>query len=115
MGLDSFWQIDEETPGRVEESFSLLRGDGNFTNQGRSAFRGKAYDDIISPLTGVSLYQKKIENSTILEMNKIIQESSFDKGNEISEGSQVAEEEWRDFQRMWDAHARAGHYLAGWW
>lgn len=114
MGLDSFWQIDAETPGRIEDSF-CLRGDGAFTNKGVSAFRGRAYDDIIEPLTGVCLYEEKIENNVILEMNKKIQECSFEKAKELAPHHNLTSEEWRDFQKMWDAHARAGHYLAGWW
>ena len=114
MGLDSFWQIDAETPGCIEASF-CLRGDGAFTNKGTSAFRGGAYDDILEPLTGVCLYEEKIENDTIIEMNKRIQECSFEKAKELAPHYALTPEEWRDFQKMWDAHARAGHYLAGWW
>ncbi len=114
MGLDSFWQIDEETPGRIEDSF-CLRGDGQFTNRGVSAFRGEAYDDVIEQLIGMSLYEEKIENETILEMNKKIQECSFEKASGFVPDRDLKPEEWKDFQRMWDAHAKAGHYLAGWW
>jgi hypothetical protein len=114
MGLDSFWQVDEETPGRIEDSF-CLRDDGPVTNQGVSAFRGGSYDDIIEPLTGICLYEEKIENSVILEMNKKIQNCSFEKAKEQAPNHTLTPEEWRDFQKMWDAHASAGHYLAGWW
>jgi|SRR3989344_3811801 len=114
MGLDSFWQIDAETPGRIEEDF-CLRGDWQFTNKGVSAFRGGAYDDIIEPLTGVCLYEEKIENGTILEMNKKVQECLFEKAKELAPHYTLTPEEWKDFQKMWDLHAKAGHYLAGWW
>lgn len=46
MGLENFWQIDEETPGRIEGDFRLNYGP--FSNQGNGSFREKGYDDIRS-------------------------------------------------------------------
>lgn len=111
MGLDNFWQIDTETPGYIEGDFNVCYG--NFSNKGNSSFRGRAYDDIIEPLTGVSLYEDKIEMDTILKMNEKIQECPFEKARELA-GYDLKEEEWKDFQRMWDGHAKAGHYLVSW-
>lgn len=111
MGLENFWQIDEETPGWIEGDFLVCYGP--FSNKGNSSFRGRAYDDIIESLTGVSLYEDKIDTDTILKMNEKIQECLVEKARELA-GYDLKVEEWKDFQKMWDCHAKAGHYLISW-
>ncbi len=112
MGLENFWQIDEDTPGFIEGDFQVVYGP--FSNKGNSSFRGKAYDDIIEPITGVSLYEDKIEIETIRKMNEKIQECSCEKARELA-GYDLKEKEWKDFQKMWDAHTKTGHYLISWY
>ena len=90
-------------------------GDWEFTNKGLSAFRGGAYEDIVEPLTGISLYEEKIENQIICEMNQKIQECSFEKAYGFAPERGLTSEERINFQKMWDAHAKACHHLVGWW
>lgn len=111
MGLDNYWRDGEEV-GTIKGEFAVCGGicSGN----GSDSFRGKVYSSIVEAVTGTSLYEDEISNEEVLQMNESIQACTLAKAQEFSTYG-IQQEEWDDFKRMWDAHARAGHSLTAWY
>ncbi len=112
MGLDNFWKMDNENNGSVEGDYKVCGG--IFTDNGNDSFRGKVYNSIIENITGVSLYESEITAPIVEQMNKQIQECTYKTAKSYSQYD-LEEKEWEDFQRMWNDHAEAGHYLVSWY
>lgn len=112
MGLDNFWKSDDGKDGFVAGEFRVCGGicSGN----GNESFRGKVYNPIVEEVTGVSLYDEKIEAEKIQEMNQKIQGCSYETAKKYS-SYELDEGEWTSFQKMWDDHAKQNHYLISWW
>lgn len=111
MGLDNYWK-DGDKDGTVKGEF-LVCG-GICSGNGNESFRGKVYSGIIEAVTGTSLYEDEIPNSEVLRMNEAIQACTLAKAQEHSPYG-IEQEEWDDFKKMWDAHAKAGHRLIAWY
>lgn len=105
MGLDSMWS------GSVEGNFDVCGG--IFSGHGNSSFRGKVYNNLIEEVTGVSLYQEEIPNSTILEMGRKLGQIPFDDVKKIAPN--IEQKEFFDVVLMFQTHGKAGHSLRGWW
>ena len=112
MGLDNYWKQDKDTNGIVEGEFQVCGGicSGN----GNDSFRGKVYNSIVEEITGISLYQDTISAEDVAMMNEIIQETTYE-GAKACASYDLRKEEWESFQKMWDAHTKAHHYLISWW
>ena len=111
MGLDNYWRKDADTEGYADVNGvcgGLLSGNGNHS------FRGKVYNNIIVNVTGVSLYEDKIEPETIQTMNEAIQTCDHETAKQYAT-YELGQEEWENFKKMWDAHTKAGHYLVSWY
>lgn len=112
MGLDNYWKKNVNDEGLVKGEFKVCGGicSGN----GNDSFRGKVYNNIVEEITGVSLYEEKISKDVIWEMNEKIQKCDHETAKSYAV-YELREDEWADFQKMWDAHTKAGHYLVSWW
>ena len=112
MGLDNYWKKDKDTDGVVEGEFHVCGGicSGN----GNDSFRGKVYNSIVEEITGISLYQDTISVEDVEMMNEIIQETTYE-GAKSCASYDLGEEEWESFKKMWNAHAKARHFLISWW
>lgn len=112
MGLDNFWRKDEDTPGNIDH----VRGvcGGLFSSNGSNSFRGQQYSNIVKHVTGVSLYEDKIDCDTIKTMNEAIQDCDHATAEKYAT-YELSKYEWDSFKKMWDAHAKAGHYLISWY
>ena len=111
MGLDNFWK-DGEEDGIIEGSYRICGG--MCSDHGNSSFRGKVYSAIVSSLTGTSLYQDKIENEEVVKMGKILAEAGYEKAASHSD-YQLCPDEWEDFVKAWQEHAKEGHQLISWY
>lgn len=111
MGLDNVWKHNGETAS-IEGEFYVCGG--MLSGHGNSSFRGKVYDSIISEVTEHSLYEDQLSSDIVKEMSEKIQAANF---NDIKEFSSynIRPEEWESFQKMWKAHADAGHELVAWY
>lgn len=109
MGLDNFWVLPE---GKEEISFSpeLHLCGGMFSGHGQGSFRGKVYDEIVSEITGVSLYTDEIDNQTIQEMADKLVKTKYDR-----QLFDCTEEEFRDLRVMFSVYADAGASLKSWY
>lgn len=105
MGLDSMWS------GSVEGNFDVCGG--IFSGHGNSSFRGKVYNHLIERVTGVSLYQDEIPNTTIVEMGRKLGQIPFDDVQRIDPN--IEQKEFFDLVTMFQSHGSAGHSLRGWW
>lgn len=112
MGLDNYWKKNESDNGVIDGDFKICGGicSGN----GNDSFRGKVYNNIVSEITGVSLYDEKIPNDIICQMNEKIQNCDYETAQSFA-SYELSKDEWADFQKMWDSHTKAGHYLISWW
>lgn len=106
MGLDSFWKHPVEGSPEPEFDPPLSLCGGMFSGHGQGSFRGKVYNGIVEGVTGVSLYQEQIPNSTVREMAAKL-------AAHYSKLSVEGEE--ADLVRMFLAYAESGHDLLGWW
>jgi len=115
MGLDNFWELpDGSEPPDLNPPLNLCGG--MFSGHGGGSFRGKVYNGLIEEITGVSLYQDKIDNDTIIEMALAL--SEVDPGSEVirrHSGWDTAEDEFKDLVRMFMTYAEMGAVLRGWW
>lgn len=109
MGLDNFWVDSEGKQASVTGDFKVCGG--IFSGHGDSSFRGKVYANVVQEITGVSLYQDKIDNSTVRSMALKLQSENVD----FALGFGFSAEEWNDFVLMFKKHAEAGHQLISWW
>ena len=112
MGLDNFWRKDEDTEGYVDIDGGVCGG--LLSGNGDSSFRGKVYNNIVVNVTGVSLYEDRIEPETIKTMNEAIQACDHETARQYAT-YELGEEEWDNFKKMWNAHTKAGHYLVSWY
>ena len=112
MGLDNYWKENQDTNGNIQGTFKVCGGicSGN----GNDSFRGKVYNSIIQEITGISLYQETISSDQIKTMNELIQKCNFENAKNFADYN-LEEEEWESFQKMWQAHSDANHYLISWW
>lgn len=115
MGLDSLWRKEDDTDGIVPKRFKICGGlfSGNL-EIGNDSFRGKVYDSLVTEVTGQSLYQDKIPADVIKQMNTKIQQAKYEEVKDLAM-YELSEEEWQDFQAMWQEHSNADHHLVGWW
>ena len=112
MGLDNFWLDDEGKAASIEDIGGVCGG--MFSGHGNSSFRGQEYSNIVLNVTGVSLYGDKITAEVIQEMNEEIQNCDYKTAKKHA-CYELEKEEWINFQKMWDAHAKAGHHLVSWY
>ena len=105
MGLDSMWS------GSVEGNFDLCGG--MFSGHGNDSFRGKVYIALVEAITGVSLYQEEIPNSTVVEMGRKLGEVPLSDVRKFD--PDIPHKEFCDLVTMFQSHGRAGHVLRGWW
>jgi hypothetical protein len=104
MGLDNFWT------GSVDGEFHICGG--TFSSNGNDSFRGKVYNCLIIDLTDYSLYDDLSEDQ-VRRISAVLQDTSYERAKEAA-GRDISLQEWTDFQRMWAAHAEAGHELKAW-
>ena len=119
MGLDSFWKLPKGTRKPVFKPELILVG-GLFSGHGKGSFRGKIYSDIIEAITGESLYQEEIPNTTIREMaeklNNFSPTEAFLKDHAAYKQTPSEHlEEYNNLRRMFNEYAKRGASLHGWW
>jgi hypothetical protein len=108
--LDCFWE------GSVEYEFTpklaicpVHPSLGYIPNY--KAFHGSLYSDYVYSVTGNSLYSKKIDNKTILDMAKKLSEHLEKKNCNSELGLEVQ----KDLARMFTVYGLLGAHLIGWW
>jgi hypothetical protein len=115
MGLDSFWQETEPSAPKLENvslcggMFSVVDGD---------SFRGKVYANLIERVTGVSLYQQRIENAQVQEMAQKLREFLNEHQDRLvyDECQRCfGPDEVKNLVLMFEHHAQYGSVLLGWW
>ena len=106
MGLDNYW-VDENNEIIKDRGFGLCGG--MFSGDGSGSFRGKVYDDIIEEITGVSLYQERIEPAVVAEMADKLAATSWNRKFGIGEN------EYDNLVAMFVHYAQVGAALVGWW
>jgi hypothetical protein len=125
MGLDNAWVLPGKDNGcsKKHPNFDppLNLVGGMFSGYGRCSFRGKVYSDRIEKITGESLYQQGIPNTTIRKMAAKLREfratEEFFHDYHCWQGDTFDRflSEINDIRRMFIAYADAGASLAGWW
>ena len=124
MGLDNYWEAPKGT-SLEELTFDppLRLCGGLFSGHGDGSFRGKVYSGIVEAITGVSLYEDKIDNTTVCQMADALEKQDWD---ELSEDIQLelydpdednaadARRDYVDLQRMFRGYAAAGYELNSW-
>jgi hypothetical protein len=108
MGLDSFWvKPGDNTPTPIVLDPPVNVIGGLFSGNGNDSFRGKCYDDVVLEASGITLYTERLPNRSVrLIANALDRRAAEDAAFAKS---------YRDFLRMFRAHADAGHDLLGWW
>lgn len=127
MGLDSFWELPKESK-KAKFSPPLGLCGGMFSSHGEGSFRGKAYDDLVESVTGVSLYQEEIPPRVVKKMSAALAAKEFESlpknfrsdghAGDPDNGSSdyaVTREEYEDLRRMFAVYAKLGASLKGWW
>ena len=110
MGLDSYW-VEGDKKASVDGVFRICGG--MMSGHGNDSFRGGRYDDLVESLTGVSLYQEKIPNETIVQISDKMDCQVWNASIGFNFG--IEEDELNDLLRMFRLHAAEGHDLIGWW
>lgn len=91
---------------------------GMLSGNGPYSFRGKVYDTFVKDITGVSLYQDRIDNKTVKRMADELERTSWDVIGPKYHGGYDgfhSEQEFDDFCEMFRTFADAGAWLHGWW
>lgn len=112
-GLPAGWREDYEFP-----EVNLIGG--MFSDNGSDgSFRGKCYDDFVEEVTSESLYQERIEASTVKQMAGAItnwlrdNESMTD--DESGQLYGVRMQHLRDLGELFETAAAQDMILVGWW
>jgi len=116
MGLDNYWELPEGVDEPAFEPELQLCG-GLFSANGSGSFRGKVYNGIVEALTGVSLYEDKIDSEQVKNMANLLNKSTWEdvKGNEEIAAWGISEHEFTDLQRMFTRYADVGASLTSWY
>ena len=118
MGLDSIWEIPKKSKHHPTFDPPLSLCGGVFSCYGKYSFRGKVYEEFILSVTGITLYQEEIPNTTIQVMSKKLDEYMLKDDDEIM-GYTMSDKEridqFQDLKRMFSAYAFFGASLRGWW
>lgn len=123
MGLDNYFvkpypdsdgkyesmdTIDFEKPlAIIGGMFSAAGGTG-------PSFRGKCYNGFVEMVTGVSLYEDFVPNSTVREMAREIEEA-VENGVVDPGGYDISQNKLKDFSEFFSAYADAGAALISWY
>ena len=115
MGLDSYWTDEEGAVLPWPQEDDVWRPkrivNGTFSGAGAASFRGKAYDAIVTRITGETLYQDTIPNEKVREMADklwaVYEEYGVD---DFGPGVELY-----SLARMFKVYAEAGAQLRGWW
>ena len=114
MGLDNYWvRPGSEDIVYLDEAKELKLCGGLFSAHGNGSFRGKVYDNFISDVTGVSLYEDRIENERIKEMADKLERIKWD--DEFEEKYEITKQEFEDLKKMFRLYADAGCDLISWY
>lgn len=113
MGLDSIWKKNGEKIDGVKFAKPLKLIGGMFSGNGEGSFRGKCYNNFISEVTDVSLYQEKIGNEVVRIMNDKLSKHKLLVREQ--KAFSITPVEFKDLQRMFKTYALAGADLHGWW
>lgn len=113
MGLDSYFGIRQDN-GEIESVKVVFEGrtpslcGGMFSGDGcDGSFRGKVYDDYVTVVTGVSLYQVEIDNTTVRQMAAALRAKADLMGEKYIEA--------HDLALVFEKFGEAGCSLYGWW
>lgn len=113
MGLDSFWEVPEGTKEPTFDPPLRLCG-GMFSGHGKGSFRGKVYYSAIQEVSGVSLYQERMEPGDVKRIADAL--AAYEPTEEWLERHNILSmKEWNDLVRMFRGYADVGASLLGWW
>lgn len=114
MGLDNYWVDKEKKQASIEGEFKVCGG--MLSGHGNDSFRGKVYSDLIETVSGFSLYTDYLDPAVIQLIASRLEDYPYEAANNCSdEEDGISEEEFKDLQRMFRAHADAGHGLTSWY
>lgn len=113
MGLDNFF-YEPEKPGVVEGDFKICGG--MLSGHGTSSFRGKVYEEMVSLLTGYSLYAERVDADELIEIANDLEASGYENAKAAQdERYGLEEKEFNDLIRMFRLHGEAGHHMVSWY
>lgn len=112
MGLDNYWVDKEKKQASVEGDFKVCGG--MLSGHGNDSFRGKVYDALVENVSGFSLYTDYLDPTIIQFIASRLEEYTFEAAQNNC-NSELSEEEFKDLQLMFRAHADAGHGLTSWY
>jgi hypothetical protein len=125
LGLDTYAMVIKENPTALEcmpdslfEEHGLTQGIFAYNS---NCFRGKIYNDYVEYVTGISLYQEHIPNTTVKEMAVKLRTAannffttSTDFHNKIKMFG-VRKEEATDLAIWFETVANNNGIVCGWW
>ena len=111
MGLDNFWSDENNEPAAIDGELRICGG--MLSGNGNSSFRGKVYDQLVSSVTGVSLYQEMIPAETIRQMAESLKNKKWD--SLFGFTHDISQQEYNDLVTMFVEHGKQNHHLKGWW
>lgn len=119
MGLDTFARVTVDGESRSLED-SLFEGvmlTGGMFSGGGASFRGKVYADLIEEVTGVDLYQERIEPEVVKEMAKKISTYAAKSPDCVHEVRPYHCDrcDITHLKRWFQIAAENDAYLHGWW
>ncbi len=117
MGLDSFWMKRvagqaEPVPVSAGHNYAGIFG-GMFSANGDSSFRGKVYNDIITEITGQTLYEECIPSEVVKDMAADLAATPY--RPEFQEKYGVGPVGYSSLVRMFQEYAALDAELYGWW
>jgi len=113
MGLDNYWvEVGSTKPSGSKEMEDCNLCGGMLSGSGFDSFRGKVYNQYVEHVTGVSLYENRIDNNTVKAMAAKLAEAQ---GNINRTSFEIEDSEIKDLVRMFQVHADDGHELIAWY
>lgn len=113
----AFYAAMADCPEHPEFDRDIQLVGGIVSGNGPYSFRGKVYDGFVEKYTGVSLYQQRIDNDTVVEMADALDDLEWLDITMYHGGYDGFrdEQQFEDFRTMFREYADAGAWLHGWW